>query len=262
MQRFVLFLTLAVLLLAGCGGSAATSAAPPTEAPPPPSTETPVPPTDTPLPPPTDTLLPPTPTVSPFPFRDDFDGALAEGWNWLVEYPTHWNLTDVPGFLRIIAQNTNMGSEEPKNLLLREALEGNFQISTYLQFTPTSNFQFAGLLIYDEPGSGRAMQFGRAFADCGGGTMCIGNAIYFDITEPGKSNFATDVPSDSQAYLRLVREGNTYSGYYSEDGIEWTLIGQHESSTIAPLYVGLIASQAYEAEVPADFDYFTIEVLP
>ena len=67
--------------------------------------------------------------------------------------------------------------------------------------------------------------------------------------------------SQSQAYLRLRREGNTYTGYYSEDGTNWTVIGQH-TSPLNPLRVGLFAAQAISAETTADFEYFTITTLP
>ena len=32
---------------------------------------------------------------------DGFDGALADGWYWVNEYPDRWNLTEAPGSLRI-----------------------------------------------------------------------------------------------------------------------------------------------------------------
>ena len=93
--------------------------------------------------------------------------------------------------------------------------------------------------------------------------VCKGNAIYFDLAEAGKEgapNFATMQTNTSEAYLRLRREGTTYSGYYSEDGMNWTLIGEH-TSNIQPLSVGLVAAQAYEGETIADFDYFKIQAL-
>ncbi|MEW5873151.1 MAG: FG-GAP-like repeat-containing protein [Chloroflexota bacterium] len=199
-------------------------------------------------------------TVSPF--RDDFNGALSIGWDWIGEDPAHWNLTESPGDLRIILQPDGMGEGEPTNLLVREAPGGNFEITTLVDFLPTSNFQFAGLLIYQSQGN--AVQLGRAFAECSVSNKCLGNAIYFEMVEGGASgelNFGTIVKSETQAYLRLRREGTTYTGYYSENGTEWVIIGVHESN-IVPRYVGLIAAQAYQSETTADFDYFTIYLLP
>ena len=237
-------------------------------------TATPVPeePTPTPMPEPTSTPEPAatpeptapaeptaTPTVGPVViFRDDFNGGLAAGWAWVREDPTHWNLTDVPGSLRIILQPG--GGREANNLLLRDAPGGKFEVATFVRFTPSSNFQFAGLLIYQ--GDSNFVQFGRAF--CGPSAKCVGNGVYIDNIQSGQlvaPNYGTTTASQSQAYLRLRREGATYTAYYSEDGANWTVIGQH-SNALNPVHVGLIAGQAKQAETTADFDYFTIKTLP
>ena len=195
-------------------------------------------------------------------FRDDFDGSLDEGWQWLGEDPSHWNLTNVPGFLRITLQPSNIAPDgRARNFLVRAFPGGDFQIETFVIFEPSSNFQFAGLLIYET--QGKAMQFGRAFANCGF-EACKGNAIYFDLADPGvvsPPNFVTTVGETSQAWLRLVRTGNRYEGYYSADGTAWKSIGVH-TTNIAPVYIGLIGSQALEAETTADFDYFLMEPIP
>jgi hypothetical protein len=60
-------------------------------------------------------------------------------------------------------------------------------------------------------------------------------------------------------YLRLVREGNTYTGYYSEDGQNWIVTGKHVRD-FSKAQVGLIAAQA-PVEIPAVFDYFTMNIL-
>jgi len=241
-----------------------TSTSNPTVTPKPTDTPTPKPtvtpePTDTPVP------IPPTATPTaeaPVLFHDDFDGALAAGWSWMREDPTHWNQTDAPGTLRIVLQPGGIGSiasSPANNLLLRQAPEGDFEIVTLVHFTPTSNYQFAGLLIYQDDAN--AVQFGRAFCSAPGG--CAGNGIYFDRAQHGEfgENYATATTNPSEAYLRLRREGTTYTGIYSEDGANWIVIGEHRAD-LTPLRVGLIAAQAYAAETTADFDYFTIEMLP
>ncbi|MEK6751252.1 MAG: DUF1349 domain-containing protein [Chloroflexota bacterium] len=255
MKRVLTFIgyVLILALLAACGPSPdqiATITA---------SAWTPtLPPTNTPVP--TNTPIPTT-TAPPFPFRDDFDGKLAEDWIWLGEDPTHWNLTDMPGFVSITAQGTNIGGDaEPKNFLVRTAPTGNFEIETYVKFEPTSNFQFAGLLVYEA--QGKALGYGRAFAKCNFPDFCKENALYFDNpTQTGVPNFVTPISNPSDVYLRLRREGNTYTAFYSEDASTWIQIGQH-TSEISPIHVGLIASQAYEQAKVADFDYFTIQALP
>ena len=259
-------LALTALMLASvapaCGGAVLPTE--PIATPMPTDTSTPVPtvtpgPTDTPVPiPPTATPVVETPGL----FRDDFDGALAAGWSWIREDPTHWNLTDAPGALRILLQPGGIVRPPglpPNNLLLRQAPDGDFEIATLVHFAPTSDFQFAGLLIYQDDAN--ALQFGRAF--CSAPDTCIGNGIYFDRDQHGGfgENYETATANQSEAHLRLRREGTTYTGFYSEDGVNWIVIGQH-TAELTSLRVGLIAAQAYEPEATADFDYFTIEMLP
>jgi beta-xylosidase len=262
MKRTLIVFGLLIFLLSACGGASPQPAntQPPAASP---TNTTPPQPTNTIPPQPTDTaLLPPIETAPPMAFRDDFEGTLAEGWQWLAERSDYWNLTDTPGSLRIIAQRGGLNASEPKNILVHPAPEGNFEIATQLVFTPNSNFQIAGLIIYQDVVS--FLQFGRGFAACDNPTVCAGNAIYFDNVFGGQTlgtNLNAAVEEPSMTYLRLRRIGTTYTGYYSADGVIWIEIGQ-QTNQLSPLMVGLVAHQAFEQEVPADFNYFTIELLP
>jgi beta-xylosidase len=191
-------------------------------------------------------------------FHDPFEGSLTSGWIWMEEINDRWSLSATPGSLRIILNRGNL--KNPRNLLLRKAPEGDFQISTLLRFTPSSNFQFAGLVVYQDPQN--HLQHGRAFAQCDA-AFCKGNALYFDSVAQdrlGPSNFATLVTEKGTAYLRIRRRGSSYTAQYSSDGRGWTEIGRH-TNHLTPIYVGLMAGQAYQAEAVAEFEFFTIEAL-
>ena len=257
--------------------TAPTEAAEPTDtpAPEPLATATTEPPTATPEPTATSVLEEPSPTPEPTStpqptatpttgpvvvFRDDFNSALAAGWDWVREEPTHWNLTDAPGSLRITLQDGFIALSSAKNVLVRNAPSGNFEIATFVRFTPTSNYQLAGLVVYQD--EAKYLQFGRAFCDRPG--ACVGDGVYFDNQGAGegfKTNYGRATPSQSLAYLRLRREGNTYTGYYSEDGTNWDVVAQDINNSTS-MRVGLIAAQAMQAEITADFEYFTITALP
>jgi len=60
-------------------------------------------------------------------------------------------------------------------------------------------------------------------------------------------------------YLRLTREGNIYTGYYSADGQNWIKTGEH-ARDFSQVRVGLVAAQA-PTEIPAMFEYFAMNVL-
>ena len=219
-------------------------------------------PTNSPIPLPSSTSLPTsapsTEISSGASFQDDFVSQLAEGWTWLEENPKKWSLSAVPGSLQIMASDASFdGPYLPLNILLRDAPIGDFEITTSLRFIPTSNFQFAGLVIFQDHGN--VLQFGRAFCDVV--NACVKDGVYFDDFQDGSvngSNYAT--PFHGQViYLRLRRIGNTYTGYYSEDGEKWVMTGEH-ARDLSQARVGLVAAQA-STEIPAVFDYFTMNAL-
>lgn len=197
-------------------------------------------------------------------FRDDFNNELDNGWEWLYEFVGGWNLNDRPGFLRIeVPLNA-------KQFLVRNAPEGNFEITTRVLVTPDQNFQQAGLIILHD--DGHMLMFHRGYAFFPNVDCCIGNALYydnidFDLGLPG-AGYGIDLLSPTktdemdEAYLRLTREGKTYTAYYSNDGENWTTVGKHEVDWV-PVYVGIQTSgNQNSTPADADFDYFTLETFP
>ncbi len=184
--------------------------------------------------------------------HDPFDEAtLAPIWSWISENPAHWSLTAKPGYLRII-------TEQPlKNILVQEAPLGNFEFRTRVQFQPTQNYQVAGLTVYTDDEN--FLRFGRAFCDSPA-PACVNDGIYFDKIDQGVSidpNYATALQMTGEVYLRLVRNGDTYTGYASPNGTSWTEIGSHTVS-FKPDKIGLVASNQGQpaAQINADFDFF------
>jgi beta-xylosidase len=136
----------------------------------------------------------------------------------------------------------------------------NFQIMTHVRFTPTSNYQFAGLTIRQDDDN--TVYFGRAYCDAP--NTCVGNGIYFDANQNGQymgENFGTDTQVKDEAYLRIDKNRTTFTGYYSENGTDWMLIGEHEVTMIDPM-VGIFAGQSHIVGQVALFDYFTVMEMP
>ena len=103
------------------------------------------------------------------------------------------------------------------------------------------------------------LQLSHAFCDIV--DACVGDGVYFDNFENGSatgSNYHVAFQG-SVIYLRLQRKGNTYTGYYSEDGQNWLMTGQHVRD-FSQIKVGLVAAQS-QTEIPAVFDYFTMKLL-
>ena len=228
------------------------------------STQSTEPPTPSILP--TQELLQPTPEIVATEtvtdanyFRDDFDMMLAPGWQWIGEDPNNWSLSAVPGALQINVDGGQVSDETIRNLLLRQAPAGNFQIETKVTFRPVADYQFAGLIIYESVPN--LIQAGRAF--CNLPDICVGEGLYVDYYNSGNfvtPNFAAAY-TDNDTYLRLLRQGDTYTFQSSSNGSEWILRGG-TVSTMNPLQIGLVAGQNTAGPIPALFDYFEVRSLP
>ncbi len=175
-------------------------------------------------------------------------------WSWVREDPTHWSLTDRPGWMRIATQPGSLvgSANDEKNLLLMPAPPGDFYLTVRLEFTPTANFHQAGLIIYEDDDNYVRLSLGHVYGDPYVEMTCEVNASA-DVT--GVLEAATHLE------LQLQKRGNTYEGYYSLDGLQWIPVGQYTAS-LGAVQAGLGAAQELpqnpEAapDIPADFTKF------
>ena len=252
MNRSTLLITVFLgILLSACAPPAMPS---PTVSPPPAATSTSLPTATQPAPTVTPTF---TATATPYPlFWDDFSGELQPGWSWIRENDALWSLTSQPGFLRIVLDSAGRS----RNLLVRSVASENFQITTHVLFKPTTNFQAAGITVYQDD----AIMVNLIRAYCNTTNVCVGNGAYFDRIENGRftgSNFGIDTKLKDEAYLRIDKEGSVFTAYYSDDGANWQAIGQHELFMTDPK-VGLTNGGSHIVGAIALFDYFGLQEMP
>jgi beta-xylosidase len=209
-----------------------------------------------PTPTPESTLTLAPPTADPVFFRDEFNEKLEPGWTWMREVPQQWSLTAVPGSLQIDTGRGFVNSQNMTNVLLRPAPVGDFQIETKLTFLPEDNFQFAGLIIYEDESN--FMQVGHAYCHSG---VCVRDGLYMNDYQNGITvfpNFGQPYKGDDIVILRLTRRGTSYVFEMSADGRIFFVVGEH-TSDINPIQVGLATGQNVEGKIiPAVFDYFEI----
>ena len=249
MKNNLFILVVTVFVLSGCGTSGIT----PNPTNPPPALQAEIP---------TQGIIDLSAKATPGPliFRDDFKGALDSNWQWTRENNKNWSLTANAGWLEIMAGPGSVGTGDMENLLMRQAPAGNFELETSLKFKPTSNNQFAGLIIYESAKS--YVQFGRGFCDA---AQCMGDGYYMNLVSGGNSipdnSTAKALDSDTVA-LRLQRQGNLFTAFVSENGGAWTVITSNNNSLL-PVSVGLVAGHANNTPpIPAQFDYFVINAMP
>lgn len=184
-------------------------------------------------------------------FDDQFEQALEDGWTWLNEDVSRWSLTERSGWLTIVTSSVF----PPVNQLLRPVPAGAYTVETRLRFAPNTNFQFAGLIVQGNAPDD-LLQFGRAY--CNAPNVCVGDGLYFDHVVEGipiGSNYGISAGKLADVFLRLSYDGDRYSAYYSDNGIDWILVGEHRTSFTA-VGVGVVAHQG--DGLPAEFAYFTI----
>jgi hypothetical protein len=71
-----------------------------------------------------------------------------------------------------------------------------------------------------------------------------------------------DIAFDETAttvYLRVTKEEDVYSGYYSLDGDSYTYVGQTSGVLTNPRIGILSESGPSVMEIPSDYDYFELE---
>jgi regulation of enolase protein 1 (concanavalin A-like superfamily) len=106
------------------------------------------------------------------------------------------------------------------------------------------------------------IQFGCAF--CSSPQDCANDGLYLDVNVQGSNsdeNFAIPATGVDTLFLRLRREDDTFTSYYSEDGSNWVIVGAY-SGAMNPSSIGLIAGRSTSGSLPAQFDYFSTAPLP
>jgi len=198
------------------------------------------------------------------PFSDEFNNpSLDPRWRWLNEDSGRWSLTALPGNLRIVATIGDMvsycGGFNTKNVLLQDAPQGYFEISTRVSINPTVDYQQAALFAFNNPDNYVKLGVAHNSGDYGGQAaevILVENGQLIRSQRPWLR-----VSLDRPAYLKLVRVYSLYSGYYSSDGQNWMLVGSVNSTIVSSPQIGLTALNSCfgnPPDIPADFDYFRV----
>ncbi|RTE06346.1 DUF1349 domain-containing protein, partial [Paenibacillus whitsoniae] len=178
--------------------------------------------------------------------------ALDSGWSWVREDGANWSLTAAPGKLRITATNGDLwfANNNENNILLRKAPYGDFTLTTKLTFSPTANYQSAGLIVYGDDDN--YIKVDRIYN--GGNKFRIAK----EVAGTGTQQTQTDTLGGT-VYLKLVKAGTTYTGYYSSDNVNWSQINTFTGVSLTNPRIGLRAQRSGGGgAINADFDYFDV----
>lgn len=125
------------------------------------------------------------------------------------------------------------------NMILLTPTTEDFDIRVKISGGLSQNFESIGLVAYADGQNGVAMER-RSHSYFGGNVFCL-----TDYENGGNEPYVADPEKDTEAWVRLVKEGNKFTGYYSYDGESWTAVADaQENVTVGScesLKVGLIA---------------------
>jgi regulation of enolase protein 1 (concanavalin A-like superfamily) len=157
------------------------------------------------------------------------------------------------GFLRLSAPDGKdmwVGNYDAPRLL--RPVSGNFIIETPVEFNPTTHYQGAGILIYQDDGN--FLRLERGF----GGLAPTGNSVSF--VKEGEGLVGDAVPIDAtRVELRVQRVGNQFTAWWREPNKAWQQIGSTDLDLQPDVQVGVLQVANWGGEqINADFDYVRI----
>lgn len=188
-------------------------------------------------------------------FREEFNGELAAGWTWENEVPDRWTIEG--GSLHLDPPPQTSSNWEPaNNVLLRSPGASTYTVVTRSFFAPSSNFQAAGITVYEDEGN--SIQLVHAFCD-DELPSCVGEGIYFDNIVDGAvpENQGGRARASDRIFLRIDLIGNAYTGWYSLDGVAWTTAGTIRRDFTSPR-VGIVARGNDPQPPVSSFEFFLI----
>lgn len=194
-----------------------------------------------------------------------FNETLDPGWTWVRENPAGWSLGKYAGYMTIELERGDLWStwtNNCRNMLLRDAPEGDFAIETHLIARLIAKINQAHLLVYQDDDN--YVRFGLVrnkntitvlpIREVGGSPLPQ-HHIAYATSAAGLANTSDSIQS---IYLRIEVSGRSAVFMFSSDGQYWHTHSVVEALGFTPVKVGLTAFDG--SEPPSDswaaFDYF------
>jgi hypothetical protein len=200
------------------------------------------------------------PRIGPNYYSDEFEiNTLNSAWSWVRGDSNNWRFSGPAGrrdfgYLGIRTQAGDLGGHNnAENLLLRYPPPGDYEISTKVDFWGSNslNYQQGGLLIYQDDDN--YLKLASIYRN--------GYKLELQAEINGAIVQQAAIPSALSTPLKIIRVGNSYSGYYSVDGMTWRGLGHSVTVDWANPRVGLMAfSELDVQQIGAYFDWFRVKI--
>ncbi len=193
---------------------------------------------------------------------DEFNSStLGSQWSWLRQNAATWSLTTNPGFMRIQAEIGDMytTTHTGKNILLQSpAADWTVEAKLVFSVRPHVAYQQGGLMVYQDDSN-----FVKLDWEYNGSSTRIqqihqvNNSVQNTTSVAANNVIASSGPNTNTVWFRIVKNGTSYTSYYSADGITFTQLVQR-TVTYNPVKVGLYSNQGSGTanDLFVSFDYF------
>ncbi len=163
-------------------------------------------------------------------------------------YTSFWGGSAGPQPFSVYGGGTDIWGTADEFRFVHRPMTGNGEIRAQVSnFSGPDAWSKAGVMIREStaPGSRHAFM-----------TLTIGNGVAFQNRATTGGNSATVGSSGSAPYwVRLVRSGNTFTGYKSADGNTWTQVGSVSIAMSSQVRVGL-AVTSHQSGTTASSDFY------
>ncbi len=191
-------------------------------------------------------------------FKEGEAAALAKGWSFLNKND---NAVFGENGLTIKTERGSFASatNKPKNVLMTSAL-GTWiaQTKVTLDATPSASNQQAGLIVYDDDNNYIRFVYERP-------TSGTSNALaVYRVADGVQSSVnSVNLASLTSIYIQVVKENDTYTFMYSQDGINWTTFANKAIVNYAYPQIGIYATNGDTdaASISATFDGLLVSKL-
>src|SRR5579859_5129812 len=196
------------------------------------------------------------------PVADDFNGSSLNTSLWTVRAPVGGSAAVSNGHLVItVPGGSNHDAFNPALdavQVVQAVSNANFDVNVKIDSTLAASGQYSGDGILVE---GDAHNYIRYGLGANGSSIGLGANTIIAGSESTPFQLSPFSAYTVPSYLRLNRTGNTYTGYYSADGVNWTQAGSITDSSLtvtglAPYGWNYNATPSKAVEVNASFDWF------
>jgi len=194
---------------------------------------------------------------------DEFDTEQLDTTKWTIYRPDpqRWDLTSNPGFLHLVG--TKKRESGYLNIFGIRVPQSDMEVITRLETHNMLNNDNAAWIAFspdDYPsGAGYTISLGLSLDNYDGHAFymlaCAQDNCSWSYNSLGHE--LIDFPGN--VYLKLVRDGTNYTGYYSLNGNDWTFVGEYKDFPVMVDQIVLGAGGGKE-EFDVFFDYVHFDI--